>query len=68
MAVLSLYSGLVVGKEARKIKAEIKIVESVEVKETLRSNFKKVHAKSAVLNLLILVLGVFYIFLISREI
>ena len=68
MAVLSLYSGLVVGKEARKIKAEIKIVESVEVKETLRSNFKKVHAKSAVLNLIILILGVFYIFLISRDI
>lgn len=67
MAVLSLYSGLVVGREARSIKAEIKAVESVEEKETLRSTFKKVHAKSAILNLLILILGIFYIFLISRD-
>ncbi len=68
MAVLSLYSGLVVGKEARSIKAEMKAVESVEAKETLRSKFKKVHAKSAILNLLVLILGVLYIFLISRGI
>ncbi len=64
---LTFYSGLVVGKNARNIKAEIKTAEETVNKEELRSKFKRVHALSAVLNLCVILLGLFLVYLTSRE-
>ena len=67
MTALTFYSGLVVGKDARAIKASVRAAEEGEQKERLAKSFRKVHAKSAILNLLVLLLGIFYVFLLSRE-
>ncbi len=67
MLGVTFYSGLVVGKNARNIKAEIKTAEETVNKEELRSKFKRVHALSAVLNLSVILLGLFLVYLTSRE-
>jgi uncharacterized membrane protein len=63
MAVISFYSGLVVGKKARSIKARIK--QGSDDKEALGRDFKKVHALSAVLNLTVIALGLVLVWLTS---
>jgi uncharacterized membrane protein len=67
MLGVTFYSGLVVGKNARNIKAEIKTAEETVNAEDLRSKFKRVHALSAVLNLSVIILGLFLVYLTSRE-
>ncbi len=65
MTVISFYSGLVVGREARSIKAEIRAADSDSAKVRLRGAFARVHKLSAILNMTVLALGLFYIFLLS---
>jgi uncharacterized membrane protein len=67
MLGVTFYSGLVVGKNARNIKAEIKTAEETVNKEDLRSKFKRVHALSAILNLSVILLGLFLVYLTSKE-
>jgi hypothetical protein len=66
MTFTIFYSGLMVGKEAVRIKAQIKATEDQAEKESLRVLFKKVHARSSLLNMTVLALGVFVIFLTAR--
>lgn len=67
MTVTTFYSGMVVGTDAREIKAKIKKAGSDEEKQALRQAFKKTHAKSAILNLIVMILGLVLIFLTARE-
>ena len=66
MTVVSLYSGLVTGKRAASIKAEMRDSADAE-KETLRAEFRKVHAISSILNMAVLALGIVFIFLTSMK-
>ena len=61
MSILGFYAGLVIGAKARDIKADIKKAEASEV-ELLRRAFKRVHAVSAILNMLVLCLGLVLIY------
>ena len=70
MTGVTFYSGLVVGKEAASIKADIKGAEErgdLETKEALREVFKKVHAKSSILNMTVLALGLVVVFLTAQR-
>jgi uncharacterized membrane protein YeiB len=66
MTVTTFYSGLVVGKRAVSIKAQIKAAEEPAEKESLRAVFKKVHERSSRLNMTVLALGVLLVFLTAR--
>lgn len=66
MTVLSFFSGLVIGRRARAIKAQMKLVDGEE-KTALRKSFAKVHGVSSVINLLILFLGFLLIFIMARS-
>ncbi len=63
MTVITFYSGLVVGVKARSIKAKIR--EGSDDRETLKHDFRKVHAVSAVLNITVIALGLILVFLTS---
>jgi len=63
MTVLGFYSGLVVGRQARIVKNDIRSVPEGEEKERLRSSFRKIHAKSTILNMVILAFGFLVIYL-----
>jgi len=63
MTVLGFYSGLVVGKKARRIKADIYSAPDDEQRDRSRSAFKKIHAKSAILNMVILAFGLVIVYL-----
>jgi uncharacterized membrane protein len=65
MTALTFYSGLAVGGKARTIKAEIRAVEAAEQKEPLMKRFKVLHRRSMILNVVILLLGLFFIYLTS---
>lgn len=65
MTVLSFFSGLVVGRRARVIKAKMKAAGEGELKAGLRKSFGKVHAVSAIINLTILVLGIILIYIMA---
>jgi len=58
MLVLMLFSGLVVGNNARIIKRKMRDTPDTELRERLRRDFIKVHTASTLLNLVIMVLGV----------
>ena len=63
MSLLGFYAGLVVGAKARDIKADIKKAEASDSEvELLRRAFKRVHAVSAILNMLVLCLGLVLIY------
>ena len=66
MTVLSFFSGLVIGRKARAIKGLMKEADAQE-KAELRKSFGKVHGVSAMINLLILILGVILIFIMARS-
>jgi uncharacterized membrane protein len=66
MTFTTFYSGFVVGNEAVRIKAQIRATEDQAEKESLRALFKKVHARSSLLNMTVLALGVFVIFLTAQ--
>ncbi|MFQ5585367.1 MAG: DUF4149 domain-containing protein [Thermodesulfobacteriota bacterium] len=63
MTALTFYSGLAVGSKARSIKAEIRAVETAEQKEPLTKRFKTLHRRSMMLNVIILLLGLFFVYL-----
>lgn len=65
MTGVTFYSGLVVGARARAIKKEIKAAGTDEDKARLRGEFKKVHAKSSILNISVIILGVLVVYLTS---
>ena len=67
MAAIGLYSGLVVGKQAASLKAGMKASALAEEKETLRAEFRKVHAISSILNMSVLALGIAFIFLTAMK-
>lgn len=66
MTSVTFYSGLVVAKEAVRIKAESRVAENQAKKDELRGAFKKVHAVSASLNIFVFILGLVVLFLTSR--
>ncbi|MBI5749904.1 MAG: DUF4149 domain-containing protein [Nitrospinae bacterium] len=68
MTLLTFYSGLVVGSNAKEIKAEIKAVEDPAKKESLRTDFKSLHLKSVILNIAVLILGIVFVFLTAYNI
>ncbi|VAW36469.1 hypothetical protein MNBD_DELTA02-233 [hydrothermal vent metagenome] len=63
MTALGFYSGLVVGRKARGIKSGIKGAIDDAERERLRVSFKKVHAKSAILNMVTLAIGIVIVYL-----
>ncbi len=67
MTVLSFFSGFVIGRKARAIKAQMKRAGEGEEKAALRKSFGKIHGVSAAVNLLILFLGVLLIFIMARS-
>ncbi len=67
MTVTTFYSGLVVGKKARAIKASIKATEDAGEIQALRKEFGRTHGVSAVLNLIVVVLGVVFVFLTAMN-
>ncbi|MBI5344382.1 MAG: DUF4149 domain-containing protein [Deltaproteobacteria bacterium] len=66
MLCTTLYSGLVVGARAKEVKAGIKAEADASKKELLRGEFKRVHARSSILNIFVIVLGVVFIFLTAK--
>lgn len=66
MTVLVFYSGLVVGKKGRSLKAEMRRAPD-ERKKELRKRFRKTHAVSSVLNMTTLALGVALVLLTAFE-
>jgi len=50
MTGIVFYSGLVVGANARDVKAQIRIIEDKAQKEILAAEFKRLHRRSAILN------------------
>lgn len=67
MTVLTYYLGLVDGARARKIKAEIKSTADEKRLEGLNKAFRRVHARSSLLNLVVLLSGVVAVFLTALE-
>jgi len=67
MTIITFYSGLSIGKKARAIKADMRMAEKGGAKDALRKRFKKIHALSASLNMLVFVLGVFLIYYTSMN-
>jgi len=65
MTAVTFYSGLAVGSKARAVKAEMRAAESPEKKAELRGEFKRIHAKSSVLNLIVIALGLVVVYLTS---
>lgn len=51
------YTGLVVGEEARAIKAQVRAERDEQARQALRERFREVHARSSTLNLSILAAG-----------
>jgi len=67
MTIITFYSGFSIGKKARALKAEMRVAGPGGAKEALRKRFKKIHAISASLNMLVFVLGVFLIYYTSMN-
>ncbi len=65
MTIITFYSGLSVGKKARAVKAAMRAAEAGEGRKALEKRFKKIHALSAVLNLVVFVIGVFLVYYTS---
>ncbi len=63
MVFLSFYSGLVIGKKARDIKAEISVVHEGVEKTELQQEFRKYHAQSTIVNVIIMIVGIFVIYM-----
>jgi len=68
MTGVTFYSGLAVAPVARRLKAEIHSPQAEPArKEALERDFRKVHAKSAVLNLVVISSGLAVVYLVSRN-
>ncbi|MBI5902298.1 MAG: DUF4149 domain-containing protein [Deltaproteobacteria bacterium] len=67
MTVSTYYLGLVDGARARRIKAEIKSTSDEKRLEGLHKKFRRVHARSSALNLMVLLSGIVAVFLTALE-
>ncbi len=67
MTVVTLYSGLVVSAKAREVKGLIREAGETAKKEELKKDFRSLHAKSAAMNMAVLLSGVALIFLIAKD-
>ncbi len=67
MTVLTYYLGLVEGARARRIKAEIRSIADENRSEGLNGEFRRVHARSSLLNLAVLLSGIVAVFLTALE-
>ncbi len=67
MTIITFYSGLSVGSKARALKARLRSASTGPEKDGLQRSFKKIHAVSASLNLLVFVLGVFLVYFTSMD-
>lgn len=67
MTILTYYLGLVDGVRARKIKAEIKSTGDEKRIESLSKEFRRVHARSSALNLVVLLSGIAVVFLTALD-
>lgn len=67
MCGLAFYSGMAVGAKAVKVKAEIRKTEDPSKKEKLRADFRVIHTESAILNAIILILGLIVLFITSYQ-
>lgn len=65
MTILTFYTGLVVGGKARQIKQEIRAAAEGTEKAALRKEFGSLHFRSVILNGIILILGVVYVFVVA---
>lgn len=63
MTAMTLYLGLAVASKAREIRLQIRTVEDITQKETLKKEFKQLHMKSVGLNIVILICGLIVLFL-----
>ncbi len=63
MVLLCFYSGLVIGKKARDLKAEIRVVHEGVEKTELQQEFRKYHLQSTILNVIIMIIGIFVIYM-----
>ena len=61
MAVLSIFHGTVIGPKARAVKMEMKAAEQGPKKAELSKSFGRIHAVSAILNLVVVLLGLVYL-------
>ena len=59
----TFYTGLYIGSNAAEIKAQMRTTEDVEKKKELRHRFSKIHRRSMVMNVIILILGVVTVFM-----
>lgn len=67
MTAVTFYSGIVVGGKAKAKLSEMKAASDPVRKEEIRSEFKKIHFKSAALNMVVIVTGVGVVFFMSRS-
>lgn len=67
MTGITFYSGLAVAPVARRIKAQIHSKPEPANKEELEKSFRSVHAKSAVLNLVVISSGIAAAYFVSRS-
>jgi len=67
MTGIVFYSGLVVGANARDVKAQIRIIEDKAQKEILAAEFKRLHRRSAILNGITLFLGLIVLLITAHS-
>lgn len=67
MTALTLYSGLFVSARAREVKGLVRAAPEGAGKEELKKEFRSLHARSAVMNMAVLLSGVALVFLTSKE-
>ncbi len=67
MTAITFYSGLAVASKAREIKMKIRAVNDPVEKEALTKDFRKLHRKSATLNIIVIVTGIVLIFIMARN-
>lgn len=63
MLVSTFYTGLYIGSTARDLKAQIHTTGEGEKREELRQQFAKIHRRSMIMNVLILIMGVITLFM-----
>lgn len=66
MTAITFYSGLVVGMKAGEVRAEMKQARDPQTTAALKEDFKRLHFRSAALNISVILLGAGYIYLTAR--
>ncbi|MEE9613760.1 MAG: DUF4149 domain-containing protein [Thermodesulfobacteriota bacterium] len=68
LTLLVFYSGIFIGSEARDVKARMKAVEDRAEREKMREEFKRLHRKSSTMNMVVLTVGLIFIWLTAAGI